>query len=79
MEIKIAKKLVAMIFVAMLVTLVSSGTVSATITVEKLTQLTTDHARDWTPVWSPTGHEILFDRNLDIYIKFLLMGHMKRN
>ena len=62
MERKTAKKLMAMIFVAMLVTLVSTGTVSAAVTVERLTQLTTDPAHDHNPQWSPDSKEILFQR-----------------
>lgn len=62
MEIQTAKKLMAMVFAAMLLMLMSAGTVSATVTVEKLTQLTTDPAHDHNPQWSPNGNEIVFQR-----------------
>lgn len=45
MERKIAKKIMAMVFAAMLVMLMTAGTASATITVERLTQLTNDDYR----------------------------------
>ena len=52
---------------AMMVMVAGAGYVSAAITVEGLTQLTTDSAKDANPVWSPTGDEIVFWRNADIY------------
>lgn len=46
----------------MLVMVAGAGSVSAMVTVEKLTQLTTDSANEYNPSWSPDGNDIIFTR-----------------
>jgi tricorn protease-like protein len=46
--------------VAALVMVVVTGSVSAAVTFEKLTQLTTDPANEYNPAWSPDGNDLIF-------------------
>lgn len=57
------RKFILIGIMAALVMMAGTGYVSAEITVEKLTQLTTDSAREHYPAWSPDGDEIVFIRS----------------
>nr|QNO46209.1 Tol-Pal system protein TolB [Methanosarcinales archaeon ANME-2c ERB4] len=61
------RKFILIGIAAMMAMVAGAGYVSAAITVEDLTQLTTDSANEYNPAWSPTGDEIVFGRNADIY------------
>jgi len=74
MERKRMKICIVILFVALLLILMSVGVVSATVTVEELTSITDDPAREWGPAWSPDSNDIVFKRytNPSKIIKFSL-------